>query len=119
MIGWIAVVGFLALVTLAITWLCVALGLRAKSVETASNIPMPLLILPFLGSGFVPTDTMPAALRWFAENQPFTPIIETLRGLLTGTPIGSSAAIAVAWCIGITVVCFQWARRTYDRDPVR
>ena len=116
---WIAVVGFLAMVTLAMTWLCVALGLRAKSVETASNIPMPLLILPFLSSGFVPTDTMPVALRWFAEYQPFTPIIETLRGLLMGTPIGSSAAVALAWCVGITLVCFQSARRAYNRDPVR
>jgi ABC-2 type transport system permease protein len=116
---WIAVAGFLAMVTLAMTWLCVALGLRAKSVETASNIPMPLLILPFLSSGFVPTDTMPAALRWFAEYQPFTPIIETLRGLLMGTPIGSSGVVAIAWCVGITVVCFQWARRAYNRDPGR
>jgi ABC-2 type transport system permease protein len=119
LLEWIAVAGFLAMVTLAMTWLCVALGLRAKSVETASNIPMPLLILPFLSSGFVPTDTMPAALAWFAENQPFTPIIETLRGLLMGTPIGSSAVIAIAWCAGITMVCFQWARRAYNRDPVR
>ena len=119
LVEWIAVVGVLAMVTLAMTWLCVALGLTAKSVETASNIPMPLIILPFLGSGFVPTDTMPVALRWFAEYQPFTPIIETLRGLLTGTPIGSSAVIAIAWCAGITVVCFQWARRAYNRDPVR
>ncbi len=119
LLEWIAVVGVLAMVTLAVTWLCVALGLTAKSVETASNTPMPLIILPFLGSGFVPTDTMPVALRWFAEYQPFTPIIETLRGLLMGTPIGSSAALAIAWCAGITVVCFQWARRTYNRDPVR
>ena len=119
LVEWVAVVGLLAMVTLAMTWLCVALGLRAKSVETASNIPMPLIILPFLGSGFVPTDTMPAALRWFAEYQPFTPIIETLRGLLMGTPIGSSAVVATAWCVGITVVCFQWARRLYNRDPVR
>ena len=119
LLEWIAVVGFLAMVTLAMTWLCVALGLRAKSVETASNIPMPLLILPFLSSGFVPTETMPVALRWFAEYQPFTPIIETLRGLLMGTPIGSSAAVALAWCVGITVVCFQSARRAYNRDPVR
>jgi len=119
LVEWIAVVGLLAMVTSAMTWLCVALGLRAKSVETASNIPMPLIILPFLSSGFVPTDTVPTALRWFAEYQPFTPIIETLRGLLMGTPIGSSAALAIAWCVGITVVCFQWARRAYNRDPVR
>ena len=74
----------------ALTWLAVALGLATKSVEAASNLPMPLILLPFLGSGFVPTDSMPAAMRWFAEYQPFTPIIETLRGLLLGTPIGNS-----------------------------
>jgi ABC-2 type transport system permease protein len=116
---WIAAVGVLAMVALALTWLCVALGLGAKSVETASNVPMPLMLLPFLGSGFVPTDTMPAGLRWFAEYQPFTPIIETLRGLLMGTAIGNSAVIAVAWCAVITVVCFHRARRAYNRDPVR
>ena len=116
---WIGVVGLLAMTTLALTWLCVALGLKAKSVETASNLPMPLMILPFIGSGFVPTLTMPFVLRWFAEYQPFTPIIESLRGLLMGTPIGNSAVIAVAWCGVITVVCVRWARRTYNRDPIR
>jgi ABC-2 type transport system permease protein len=119
LLEWIVAAGLMAMVTLALTWLCVALGLRAKSVETASNIPMPLIILPFLSSGFVPTETMPAALRLFAEYQPFTPIIETLRGLLMGTPIGSSGVVAIAWCLGIAVVCFQWARRLYNRDPVR
>jgi ABC-2 type transport system permease protein len=118
-LGWIGTVGLLAMATLALTWLCVALGLTAKSVETASNTPMPLMLLPFLGSAFVPTDTMPLALRWFAEYQPFTPIIETLRGLLMGTPIGDSAVIAVAWCAVITVVCVRWARRAYNRDPIR
>ena len=78
LLEWIAAAGLLAMVALALTWLCVALGLRAKSVETASNIPMPFMLLPFLSSGFVPTDTMPTALRLFAEYQPFTPIIETL-----------------------------------------
>ena len=91
------------MVTFALTWLSVALGLVSKSVETASNLPMPLMLLPFLGSGFVPTDSMPAGLRWFAEYQPFTPIIETLRGLLLGTPIGNSAMLAVAWCAGIAL----------------
>jgi ABC-2 type transport system permease protein len=116
---WVAAVAVMAMVTLALTWLCVALGLRAKSVETASNAPMPLILLPFLGSGFVPTDTMPVALRWFAEYQPFTPVIETLRGLLMGTAIGNSAVIAIAWCAVITVVCFHRARRAYNRDPIR
>ena len=87
------------MLTFALTWLSVALGMVSKSVETASNLPMPLLLLPFLGSGFVPTDSMPAGMRWFAENQPFTPIMETLRGLLMGTPIGNSGVVAVAWCV--------------------
>ena len=73
------------MVTYAVIWLAVALGLVSKSVESASNLPMPLILLPFLGSGFVPTDSMPTAMRWFAEYQPFTPIMETLRGLLMGT----------------------------------
>jgi ABC-2 type transport system permease protein len=91
----------------------------SKSVETASNLPMPLTILPFLGSGFVPTDTMPAGLRAFAEYQPFTPIIETMRGLLLGTPIGHSAALAVAWCAGITLAGYLWAKKLYNRDPAQ
>ena len=80
----------LALFAFALIWLATALGLAAKSVETASNTPMFLTLLPFLGSGFVPTATMPAGLRQFAEYQPFTPVTETLRGLLTGTPIGTN-----------------------------
>ena len=114
---WIAAVGVLAMITLAVTWLSVACGLVSKSVETASNLPMPLLLLPFLGSGFVPTDSMPAGLRWFADYQPFTPIIETLRGLLLGTVIGNSAVIAVAWCAAITLSSYLWARAAFNRDP--
>ena len=89
----------------------------SKSVEAASNLPMPLILLPFLGSGFVPTDSMPAALRWFAENQPFTPIMETLRGLLLGTPIGSSAVLAVAWSVAIGLASYVWAKHLFNRDP--
>ena len=107
------------MITLALTWLSVALGLVTKSVETASNLPMPLMLLPFLGSGFVPTDSMPAGLRWFAEYQPFTPVIETLRGLLLGTSIGNSAIIAVAWCAAITLASYLWARAAFNRDPAR
>jgi ABC-2 type transport system permease protein len=114
----VAAVGLLALNTFAFAWLTVALGLIAKTVETASNLPMPLTFLPFLGSGFVPTDSMPVGLRWFAEYQPFTPIIETLRGLLLGTPIGSSAALAVAWCTAITLTSYVWAKTRFNRDPV-
>jgi ABC-2 type transport system permease protein len=116
-VEWIAAVGVLAMITLAVTWLSVACGLVSKSVETASNLPMPLMLLPFLGSGFVPTDSMPAGLRWFADYQPFTPVIETLRGLLLGTVIGNSAVIAVAWCAAITLASYLWARAAFNRDP--
>ena len=112
---WLGAIGLLALVTFAVTWLAVALGLVTKSVEAASNLPMPLILLPFLGSGFVPTDSMPAALRWFAENQPFTPIMETLRGLLLGTPIGNSGWLAIAWSAAIGLGSYVWAKHLYDR----
>lgn len=115
--AWVAAAGLLALTSLALTWLSVALGMSTRSVETASNLPMFLMLLLFLGSGFVPTQTMPDGLRWFAENQPFTPIIETLRGLLLGTPIGDSGVIAVAWCVAISLLGFLWARKLYERDP--
>lgn len=119
LIEWIAVGGVLLMVTLAITWLSVALGLVGKSVESVSNLAMPLILLPFLGSGFVPTESMPVGLRWFAEYQPFTPVMETLRGLLMGTPIGNRALLAVAWCAIIGLVGYRWAMRLYNRDPSR
>jgi ABC-2 type transport system permease protein len=118
-VEWIGAAGLLAMITLAITWLSVALGLFPKTVEAASNLPMPLILLPFLGSGFVPTDSMPAGIRWFAEYQPFTPFIETLRGLLMGIPIGNSALLAVAWCAIIALTGYIWAMRLYDRGPSR
>jgi ABC-2 type transport system permease protein len=119
LVEWIAVTGLLVVVALALTWLSVALGLAAKSVESASNMPMFLLLLPFLGSGFVPTEGMPVGLRWFAEYQPFTPFIETLRGLLLGTPIGSSAVVATAWFVAITLAGYLWAKKLYNRDPIK
>ncbi|MFC9552348.1 ABC transporter permease [Rhodococcus sp. NPDC056960] len=112
---WLAAFAVLALFTFALTWLSVAFGLVSKSVETASNLPMVLILLPFLGSGFVPTDSMPAGLRWFAEYQPFSPVIETIRGLLLGTPIGNSAALAVGWSAGIALVGYLWAKRLFIR----
>jgi len=118
-LAWVAAAGVLALTTLAITWLSVALGMSTRSVETASNLPMFLMLLLFLGSGFVPTQTMPDGLRWFAENQPFTPIIETLRGLLLGAPIGNRGVLAVAWCVAISVVGYVWATRLYERNRAR
>ncbi|WP_245646127.1 ABC transporter permease [Nocardiopsis trehalosi] len=116
--AWAAFAAVLAMATFAVTWLTVALGLAAKTVETASNTPMLLLLLPFLGSGFVATDSMPAWLRWFAEYQPFTPIIDTLRGLLTAEPVGPSAALATGWCVLITAASLLWARHLFaTRSP--
>ena len=104
-LAWLAVDrASLAMTSFALTWLSVALGLVAKTVEAASNLPMFLMLLPFLGSGFVPTGSMPTGLRWFAEYQPFTPVTETLRGLLSGGPVGSHAIVSVAWCVGIALV---------------
>ena len=114
--GWLATAGFLMVVTFALVWLSVALGQVSKSVETASNLPMLLVLLPFLGSGFVPTDSMPAGLRWFAEYQPFTPVIETLRGLLMDEPVGNNAWIALAWCAVIGSGGYLWAKRLFNRE---
>lgn len=118
-VEWITAIGVLALITLAITWLSVALGMVSKSVEAASNYPMPLTFLPFFGSGFVPTNSLPDGVRWFAENQPFTPFIETLRGLLMGTPTGNSGLLTIAWCIVITLGCYVWSLRLYNRNTAR
>lgn len=118
-VEWLAAFGFLALVSFALTWLSVAFGLVSKTVEAASNLPMPLILLPFFSSGFVPTDSMPGPVAWFAENQPFTPIIETLRGLMLGTPIGWSAALAIGWCAVIGLGGYLWAMRLYNRGPIR
>jgi ABC-2 type transport system permease protein len=111
--GWLGAVGLLLLLGLALTWLCLALGLAAGSVETASNTPMFLMVLPFISSGFVPTDSMPAGLAWIAENQPFTPVIDTLRACLAGTSPGSAGWWAVAWCVLIGVASYAWARRLF------
>jgi ABC-2 type transport system permease protein len=116
---WIALVGVLMLVTLALTWFAVALGLKAKSVETASNTPMVFTLFPFLGSGFVPTDSMPAWLRWFAEYQPFTPIIETIRGLLLGTEIGDSWLFMIGWCVLIGGTGYVWAKALFAKERER
>jgi ABC-2 type transport system permease protein len=118
-VDWLTAAGVLLLLTLALTWLSMALGLKAKSVETASNTPLVFMLLPFLSSGFVPAESMPGWLRWFAEYQPFTPVTETLRGLLLGTPIGNSGIIAVAWCVGLTVVGYAWSKRLYSKGQRR
>ncbi|GAB3480697.1 ABC transporter permease [Nocardiopsis coralliicola] len=114
---WLGVAGVLALVTFAFTWLSTALGLVARNVETASNTPMVLILLPFVSSAFVPTDSLPTAVRWFAEYQPFTPVIESIRGLLQGTGADGSLWLAVAWCGAITAAGYLWSKRLYNRDP--
>lgn len=111
--GWLGAVGLLLLLAVALTWLCLALGLAAGSVETASNTPMFLVLLPFLSSGFVPTDSMPTGLAWIAEHQPFTPIIDTLRVCLEGSSPGSAGWWAVGWCVLITAASYLWARRLF------
>jgi ABC-2 type transport system permease protein len=115
---WLGAIGLLAIASFALIWLAVALGMVTDSVESASNLPMPLILLPFLGSAFVPTDSMPGPLKLFAEYQPFTPIIETLRGLLTGTSFGNDGILAVAWCVGIAAVSYLWAMRLYEQHSV-
>ncbi|CAM5344015.1 ABC transporter permease [Streptomyces narbonensis] len=114
-VEWVAAIGLLTLLTLALTWLSAGMGLVAKTPESASNAPLPLTFLPFLGSAIVPTDSMPTGLRWFAEYQPFTPIIETLRGLLMGTGIGNSGYLALAWCVDLALVGYLWARSAFGR----
>jgi ABC-2 type transport system permease protein len=113
-LDWLAAAGVLVLFAIALIWLSTALGLAAKSVETASNTPMFLTLLPFLSSGFVATDTMPAGLRQFAEYQPFSPVIDTVRGLLTSGAVGDQWIAAVAWSVGIAVVCYLWSIRLYN-----
>ncbi|AEF42779.1 ABC transporter permease [Hoyosella subflava] len=115
-VEWAAAFGLIALLVIALTWLAVAMGLLAANPESASNMPFPLVMLPFLGSGLVPTETMPAGMRHFAEHQPFTPLTETLRGLLMGTEIGSSGPIALAWCLGIGVVGYFWSMAIFRRQ---
>lgn len=111
---WLAAVGVLAAFGFALTWLTVALGLAADSVETASNTPMLLVFLPFLGGGFVPTDSMPAGLRWFAEYQPFTPVMDSVRLITDGGTTGHGMVwTALAWSVVIAVLSYLWARRLY------
>ncbi len=116
-LGWLGAIGLLILIAFSLTWLTVGMGLAADSVETASNTPLVLMILPFLSSAFVPTDTMPAGLRQFAEHQPFTPMINTLRALVTGAPTGSDLWLAIGWCALISLLGFLWSRRLFLRVP--
>ena len=114
-LAWLAVVGILLLFTLTLTWLAVLAGLSAKTVDGASAFSYPLIFLPFISSAFVPTDTMPEPVAWFAENQPVTPIVDTIRALLAGQPAGADIWIALAWMLGILVVGYVLAMLRYRR----
>ncbi len=114
-LAWLAVAGILLLLTLALTWIAIIPGLTAKSIDGASAFAYPLIFLPFISSAFVPTDTMPGPLAWFAENQPVTSIVNTIRNLLEQQPVGADIWIALAWCVGILVVAYAVAMTVYKK----
>ncbi|MER7056254.1 ABC transporter permease [Streptomyces sp. NPDC000351] len=114
---WLAAFGLVAFFTLALTWIAVGMGMGSPNAEAASNSAMPLILLPLISSAFVPTDAMPGWFQPIAEYQPFTPAIETLRGLLLGTEIGHNWWLALAWCLGLTVLGYRWSQAQFNRDP--
>jgi ABC-2 type transport system permease protein len=114
-LAWLGVAGILVLFTLALTWLAVIAGLSAKTVDGASAFSYPLIFLPFISSAFVPTETMPGPVRWFAENQPVTSIVNTIRDLLAQQPVGTDIWVALGWCVGILAVAFVLATAAYRR----
>jgi ABC-2 type transport system permease protein len=114
-LDWAVAVGLIWLFMLAIGWLSAAIGLLTSSAEAAGGSTFFMLFVPYLSSAFVPTQTMPSALQWVSENQPVTPVIETLRGLLMGTPVGDSGWLAVLWCGGLAVVGYVWATWLFRR----
>src|SRR5215469_14556524 len=118
LLAWLAVVGILVLFTLALTWLAVIAGLSAKTVDGAGAFSYPIVFLPFISSAFVPTHTMPGPVRAFAENQPVTSIVNTIRDLLTQQPVSTDIWVALAWCLGIFVVGCVVAIAVYRRKIV-
>lgn len=116
---WLTAFALLVVMAVAFTWLTVGMGLAADSVETASNTPMVLVMLPFVSSAFVPTDAMPWGLRHFAEHQPFTPMIDSLRALTSGADAGSDLWLAIGWCVLIAVVGYLWSRRLFTKVPTK
>ncbi|MFE5797828.1 ABC transporter permease, partial [Streptomyces sp. NPDC056503] len=112
---WLAAFGMTLLIAFALTWIAVGMGLVSPNAEAASNNALPLVVLPLISSAFVPIDSMPGWFRPIAEYQPFTPAIETLRGLLLGTEIGDNGWIAIAWCAGLTVLGYRWSKSAFDR----
>ena len=115
LVAWLEVAGILVLLTLALTWIAVIPGLTAKSADGASAFSYPLILLPFISSAFVPTETMPGPVRAFAENQPVTSIVDAIRNLLAGQPVGSDIWVALAWCVGILLIAYGFAMLAYRR----
>lgn len=114
-LSWLAVAGILMLFTLALTWVAAIAGLSAKSVDGASAFSYPIIFLPFISSAFVPTESMPRVVRAFAENQPVTAIVEAIRSLMSGQPVGDDIWVALAWCVGILLVAYFFAMRVYKK----
>ncbi|WP_410810771.1 ABC transporter permease [Micromonospora sp. 067-2] len=114
---WLAAFGLLVLFALALTWIAVGMGLVSPNAEAASNNAMPLILLPLLSSAFVPVESMPGWFQPIAEYQPFTPAIETLRGLLLGSGIGNNGWLAVVWCVGLAVLGYLWSTSKFNSDP--
>ena len=114
-LAWLAVIGILLLFTLALTWLAIIAGLTARTVDGASAFSYPLIFLPVISSAFAPTETMPGPVRWFAENQPVTPIVDSIRALLTGQPVAADRWIAPAWLVGVLLVAYAAAMAIYRR----
>ncbi|MFI6149266.1 ABC transporter permease [Streptomyces sp. NPDC051109] len=114
---WLAAFGLLTMFALALTWIAVGMGMVSPNAEAASNNAMPLIFLPLISSAFVPVDAMPGWFRPIAEYQPFTPAIETLRGLLLGTEIGVNGWLALGWCLALTLLGYFWSKAVFARDP--
>lgn len=114
---WLAAFGLIALFATALTWIAVGMGTASPNAEAASNSATPLILLPLISSAFTPVEAMPGWFQPIAQYQPFTPAIETLRGLLLGTEIGYNGWLAVAWCIGLTVLGYRWSAASFNRDP--
>ncbi|GAA1232603.1 ABC-2 type transport system permease protein [Microbacterium phyllosphaerae] len=114
-LAWLAVIGILLLFTLALTWLAIIAGLSAKTIDGATAFSYPLIFLPFISSAFVPTDTMPGPVQWFAENQPVTSIVNTIQALFAEKPVGTDICVALAWCVGILIVGYVFAIIAYRK----
>ncbi|WP_098009385.1 ABC transporter permease [Streptomyces sp. sk226] len=116
-IEWLAAFGLLVLFSAALTWIAVGMGLISPNAEAASNNALPMILLPMLSSAFIPVETMPGWFRPIAEYQPFTPAIETLRGLLLGSEIGHNGWLALGWSVGLVVLGYFWATAKFAQDP--